>query len=67
MSMTTAPVTTGGSTLCSTARAEEVDQHADEQQHQARDEDGAGDLGGGRRRCARIAATPPTNAADVPR
>ena len=66
ISMTTAPVTTGGSTLWMTPEPSEVDEHTDEREHDAGDQDRAGHL----RRSppwARIAATPPTNEALVPR
>ena len=66
ISMTTAPVTAGGSTVWSDARAGEVDQHADEREHDAGDQDRAGDVARVTA-LARIAATPPTNEALVPR
>ena len=45
MSMTTAPVTTGGSTLCSTAEPRKWIAHTDEREHGAGDEDRAGHVG----------------------
>ena len=43
-----------------------MDEHPDQREHEAGDQDRAGDVGGVAA-LGRIAATPPTNDADVPR
>ena len=67
ISMTTAPVTAGGSTLWITPAADEVDEHADQRASTRPATRIAPVTSAESPPWARIAATPPTNDALVPR